>query len=245
PHCGAQQPPGAKFCKACGSSVEPLAERSLGPTPEPPIRVSLDPAPESPAVCPHCGAQEPPGAKFCKACGGTLEDADQPMASSAFVQVAVAAAGAAIGGRDPGRLLAPAAVKGVSRLTGNRLNWLEMLALGAVVALVAGFYLFGLYQFGLQAMIGSGTPIFLAYVAGLLIGLVSFRGLLDRFLEPVYRPLRRIPYRVRLVAGIAVPILWCFLDSKDIGSGFQHAGFTVTVATLLGHVVLRSGEGGR
>src|SRR4029450_9557196 len=47
PSCGAENPPRAKFCMACGSALAP--------------------------TCPACGAENPPGAKFCIECGESLE----------------------------------------------------------------------------------------------------------------------------------------------------------------------------
>ncbi|MQA75780.1 MAG: tetratricopeptide repeat protein, partial [Solirubrobacterales bacterium] len=46
PECGAENPPGARFCMACGA---PLA-----------------------ATCAECGAENPPGARFCIECGASL-----------------------------------------------------------------------------------------------------------------------------------------------------------------------------
>lgn len=47
--CGANVPPGAKFCPSCGASQQ--------------------------ASCPKCGAAMPPGAKFCQSCGASLQAA--------------------------------------------------------------------------------------------------------------------------------------------------------------------------
>lgn len=47
--CGANVPPGAKFCPSCGASQQ--------------------------ASCPKCGAAMPPGAKFCPSCGASLQAA--------------------------------------------------------------------------------------------------------------------------------------------------------------------------
>ncbi len=44
PKCGAQNPPGTKFCSQCGTKLEGTK-------------------------CPKCGANVPPGAKFCPECG--------------------------------------------------------------------------------------------------------------------------------------------------------------------------------
>ena len=58
PHCGADNPPGARFCINCG---QPL-----------------------PRVCPTCGTVNPPAARFCMQCGAALDSApstDTPAAS--------------------------------------------------------------------------------------------------------------------------------------------------------------------
>jgi len=47
--CGANVPPGAKFCPPCGAPQQ--------------------------AACPKCGAAMPPGAKFCPSCGASLQAA--------------------------------------------------------------------------------------------------------------------------------------------------------------------------
>lgn len=47
--CGANVPPGAKFCPSCGASQQ--------------------------ASCPKCGVAMPPGAKFCQSCGASLQAA--------------------------------------------------------------------------------------------------------------------------------------------------------------------------
>lgn len=55
PNCGADNPPGARFCVSCG---QPL-----------------------PRVCPNCGADNPSGARFCNQCGANL-DALSPAPAS-------------------------------------------------------------------------------------------------------------------------------------------------------------------
>ncbi len=57
--CQADNPDGARFCRACG---KPL---SVAPTAAAP-------------GCPRCQASNPPGAKFCKACGASLTAAASP-----------------------------------------------------------------------------------------------------------------------------------------------------------------------
>ncbi|MDR2687181.1 MAG: zinc ribbon domain-containing protein [Oscillospiraceae bacterium] len=49
--CGAQNPPGTKFCNNCGAKQE---------------------APPAPRLC-ACGAQVAPGMKFCGGCGASVE----------------------------------------------------------------------------------------------------------------------------------------------------------------------------
>lgn len=140
---------------------------------------------------------------------------------------------------DPQRLLAPVAAKGASA----KLNLLEILAMIGVVLLVGGFYLFGLLKFGFVAMLTSGTPFFCAYALGLTFGLAALRNVLDRPLAPILRLLQKVPPKVRLALGFAAPLVWVLLDSKDLQAGFLHAGFTITVATGLGHVLFRSLRG--
>jgi ribosomal protein L40E len=50
PSCGAENPPGTKFCRDCGAKLGAAA------TPK----------------CPGCGAENPPGTKFCRDCGTKL-----------------------------------------------------------------------------------------------------------------------------------------------------------------------------
>jgi predicted ATPase/class 3 adenylate cyclase len=52
PSCGAQNPPGQKFCGECGAALA--------------------------ALCSSCGAQNPPGQKFCGECGALLAEAQSP-----------------------------------------------------------------------------------------------------------------------------------------------------------------------
>lgn len=252
PKCGAQEPPGARFCKACGSALE------AAPTaPAPLAAVS-----QATSVCPRCGAQEPPGAQFCKACGAPLTevpaspstlpvDENEPLASSDYVQEVVAVAGKVSAGgalignlqrarQDPSLLLQTVSTGKLGQLTRGRLNMAEVLAVLLSLMLLVGFYAFGLYRFGWQAMIQSGTPVFMGYLVALVVGLATLRGPLDRLLAPVFQQLTRIPPKTRLVLGLVAPALWCIYDSADVGNGFWHAGKTVTIATALGHVLLRS-----
>ncbi len=53
PKCGAENPPGAKFCQNCGAKLQP-----------------------EPVICPKCGAENEPGAKFCSQCGARLSSED-------------------------------------------------------------------------------------------------------------------------------------------------------------------------
>lgn len=50
PNCQAENPVGAKFCSACGTSLAPAA-----------------------AHCAHCGEELAPGARFCASCGTAVE----------------------------------------------------------------------------------------------------------------------------------------------------------------------------
>lgn len=56
PHCGAEIPPGSRFCPQCGERV----------------------APEEASRCPHCGTEVPPGSRFCPQCGGALVKGAEP-----------------------------------------------------------------------------------------------------------------------------------------------------------------------
>ena len=53
PGCGAEQPPGSRFCNQCGAAI---------PEPKPAE------APASP-VCMECGSELVPGSRFCNSCG--------------------------------------------------------------------------------------------------------------------------------------------------------------------------------
>src|SRR5687768_16041048 len=55
--CGADNPPGSKFCNGCGA---PLA-----------------------AVCPACNQSNPPTSRFCNACGRPLAEATPAVAAPA------------------------------------------------------------------------------------------------------------------------------------------------------------------
>lgn len=144
---------------------------------------------------------------------------------------------------DPESLLKPASGKGIEKLeklTRVRLNQLQVLAIIAVFLIVAGFGLFCLLRFGWKATVMSGTPVFLAFVLGLMLALLGFRSLIDRVLSPVYRLLDQIPPKYRLIAGLTLPMAWCFWDSADNNMGFTSARNSVFIATMLGHVTLRS-----
>ncbi len=59
PSCGAVSPGGARFCGACGASLD------------------------MPATCPACGAENPSGQGFCNSCGAGLESENSQPASPA------------------------------------------------------------------------------------------------------------------------------------------------------------------
>lgn len=81
PNCGKELKPNAKFCKYCGMTIatpEPTAE----PEPkavEPAVVIPPEPVNEEPEpmknLCPNCGKELKPNAKFCKYCGQTLQTA--------------------------------------------------------------------------------------------------------------------------------------------------------------------------
>ena len=56
-NCGAENPPGQKFCGECGTALA--------------------------VTCSSCGAVNPPGQKFCGECGTPLDAASQPVAEPA------------------------------------------------------------------------------------------------------------------------------------------------------------------
>ena len=60
--CGAINPEGTKFCRECGTKLEPPAP----------------PAPEG-NICPSCGNVNPEGTKFCCECGTKLEVPAEPQ----------------------------------------------------------------------------------------------------------------------------------------------------------------------
>ena len=137
---------------------------------------------------------------------------------------------------DPQRLLAPAAAKGAR----SKLNLLEVLGMGAVTAFVGFFYLVGFLNFGVVEMLKSGTPLFGGWALLLMFGLAALRNLMDKPLGPILRLLQKLPAKLRLVLGFLAPLGWVIFDSRDVGSGFQHAMVTITVATALGHLFFRS-----
>ena len=177
--------------------------------------------------CPQCRTPLQPGQRFCQACG-------QAVAEPGLRQVWQLAQS------QPEQLLQPAPLSG--KLARLNLNLLEYSAVLLVCCLLGGFWAFGLWKFGLQMMIRSGTPMFLAYLIGLLLVLSALKSRLDRPLQRVYSWLGRVPYPQRALLGVVLPVLWCWWDSADVGSGFTHAARTVTIATLMGHILLRSGE---
>ena len=82
-HCDADNPPGARFCGACGASLE--------------------------AACPHCGAALLAGLRFCTGCGHDLAGPaktpadDEPLPMSDFIVVrglALARFGRGVRGAD-------------------------------------------------------------------------------------------------------------------------------------------------
>lgn len=81
--CGADWPPGAVFCLACGTSVaqvEPTSRQEIAP----PDGVA-DHAGEAPSPgCAQCGATNPRGAQRCLTCFAPMEDepASRPFSVS-------------------------------------------------------------------------------------------------------------------------------------------------------------------
>jgi len=230
PRCGGSCPPGSRFCKGCG---QPLGATPASPAGVAPAKTTPSaPAPASPKATAGFGAalgQE------------TLAQEEVPVACSEVVRPEAGGGSEAgalprVAGRDPERWLAPAAVSGL----GSRFNLLEVGSMGCVVALLGGFYAFGLVAFGLKSMVFSGTPVLGGYLLALLGGLAVLRGPLDRLLAPLHRRLAQVPPALRIGLGVFLPLLWVLMDSRDMGHGFLHAGFTVTVATGIGHLLFSS-----
>lgn len=75
--CGAALPPQAKFCLECGAKVEPKAPAGMVVCPacgQTVAKGKFCPAcgAKMQTVCPNCGKEVPPGAKFCLECGNKL-----------------------------------------------------------------------------------------------------------------------------------------------------------------------------
>ena len=62
PNCGTLNEIGTKFCKECGTRLEPV------PAPEPAVPV------EAASHCHNCGAENPLGTKFCRECGAKMDN---------------------------------------------------------------------------------------------------------------------------------------------------------------------------
>lgn len=65
--CGRQNPPGSRFCAACGTTLE-----DGGKTPA--VAAGVDDGTEDPDadVCTECGREFQPGHKFCAGCGAEV-----------------------------------------------------------------------------------------------------------------------------------------------------------------------------
>jgi len=61
PNCGTLNEIGTKFCRECGTRLEPV------PAPEPILSV------DSATHCHNCGAENPLGTKFCRECGAKMD----------------------------------------------------------------------------------------------------------------------------------------------------------------------------
>src|SRR6266540_6168606 len=61
PSCQHENPPGSKFCNACGTKLD--------------------------SACPQCGQVNPPGSRFCNECGTSLTAQPQPPVSSSKFHV--------------------------------------------------------------------------------------------------------------------------------------------------------------
>ena len=76
--CGADNPPGARFCNGCGAPLH--------------------------AVCPGCGHANPPASRFCNACGRALS---APAASSPPVSPSASPAAPSVAATPPSPAPAP------------------------------------------------------------------------------------------------------------------------------------------
>lgn len=69
--CGANVPPGAKFCPSCGASQQASCPK-CGVAMPPGAKFCPSCGASLQAACPKCGAKLEPGAKFCPSCGSPL-----------------------------------------------------------------------------------------------------------------------------------------------------------------------------
>lgn len=243
PDCGTGNPAGAKFCKKCGTklgAVEEVAPREktskskAKPALFTPKAKGEESKPESkpaPQPKPEKKSKKPPK-KETEAAGSEERESDLEKGKEAAREVGEGLAKRLKQAKsNPRVLLEPA--KG-------RFNFLEILGVLVVCAMFGGLYVLGLLKFGPSMMLRSGAPFFLAYVIGLLVALKSFRGVLDRVFMKLFGWLGRFSPRARVLLGLALPVAYAFWDSEDRNMGFQSAGFTVTVATLLAHLLIRS-----
>jgi membrane protease subunit (stomatin/prohibitin family) len=77
PSCHAGNPPGTKFCSACGASLAPPAQtcancHSANPPDAKFCANCGQPLATASARCPSCGTEAEPGARFCAKCGTSL-----------------------------------------------------------------------------------------------------------------------------------------------------------------------------
>jgi rRNA maturation endonuclease Nob1 len=90
--CSTEYPEGKKFCKICGSSlkvresVPPPADKSIGSI-ETIIEIRKDDGQHG-KLCSNCGISYPPDKKFCKNCGGPLNEVEEAYGEAAKTEPA-------------------------------------------------------------------------------------------------------------------------------------------------------------
>lgn len=80
PSCGAENRPDVRFCRKCG---QPMQGATPPPSEPPPQSQEAQP-PAGPVhgtgvVCPSCGANVKPGARFCPRCGQSIQAGGEPQ----------------------------------------------------------------------------------------------------------------------------------------------------------------------
>jgi hypothetical protein len=223
-YCEALNPKTGKFCKKCGKPL--TAESPPEPSPKfvprksPPKKT---PKPEPAAVKPSPSETQAPTE--------TPVLASEPASDSAKDIRKELVHRLKQAKTNPMALLAPA---------NKRFSYLELAGVVLVLGLFVLLYFAGMWRWGPQVMLTSGAPAFLAYLFGLTAALRTFRSLLDKPLMGVFRWLGRFAPKTRIVVGLAFPLLYAFWASEDRNMGFVSAGWTMAIAVLASHVIIRS-----